>query len=115
MKILRVRRGYTTNSSAASEFIPPSDAPAGTSSGNQTAGTAAPATAGPTTVAMPAGPAATVTVAPAAPVTAAPVASGWSNSAMLGGLAGLVVLAFVAERVLRWGIDRIRRGRSGEQ
>jgi hypothetical protein len=60
---------------------------------------------------MPAGSAATVTVAPAAPVTAAP---GWSNSAMLGGLAGLVVLVFVAERILRWSIDRIRRGYGGE-
>lgn len=105
MKILRIRRGYTTNSSAYTEWLPP---PPGSTQGQQ------PAAAPPGTTAAP--PAAAnlqgITVAPPAqPVAAAPAQGPLGgNLMMVTGIVAVVAGAFIAERVIR----RMRSGRSVE-
>jgi hypothetical protein len=93
MKILRVRRGFTTNSSASSEWIPPPGAAPGAAPG---------ATSGSPTL-----PSGAANFTPQAKVVL-PMSSGqtspatsWSDSMKVGGLVGIVALAFVIEKVIR--------------
>ena len=74
MRIVRVRRGFTTNSSAYTEWLPPPPA-GGAAQG--------------TTTAQP---------APQAPAPASPAAG---NTVAVAGIVGALVAVFVAERVYR--------------
>ena len=137
MKIIKVRRGYTTNSSAASEFVPPESwnnqaAPVPPVAGSAPGTSPAPSRSrsiasrrtGSSTRPFPipvrpetaAGQAASpVAGAPIGqvvqqPQAAAPQAPGNLGSpGLLGGLAAMVGLAFVAERGIRAIIRRRRK------
>jgi hypothetical protein len=137
MKILRIRRGFTTNSSAFTEWVPPpgssgmlrntfttpgessstTPAPGGAPGGSATAPGASPMlpggppTASPSPVA--AGPQPTVSVSGGSQVQASGHAPGnlGGNSLVIGGVAGAVLLGFVIERVVR---RRARRGAARE-
>jgi|UPI000731EF95 hypothetical protein len=97
MKILRLRRGYTTNSSAYTEWLPPP--PQAPAAGQTQAAPGAPATAALPTPGTPATPA----VAAPAPhgVSAPPPSPAAGNSLVIGGLVAALVAVFVGERVLR--------------
>lgn len=107
MKILRVRRGYTTNSSSYTEWLPPeqgsASGQAGTpSSGGANAGQAQPAAQAP---AVAAGAAQTVAVAGNAPASQQPASHAAGNGLVLGGLIAGVLALFLGERLIR----RLRR------
>jgi pyruvate/2-oxoglutarate dehydrogenase complex dihydrolipoamide acyltransferase (E2) component len=115
MKILRIRRGYTTNSSAYTEWLPP---PPGTAASGQTGQGGA---TGTTTGAAPAGPAPASAGTPAAasPTVPAPGAQSVGaqsasplagNALIVAGLVAAVVAVFGIERLLR----RLRRNSAGE-
>lgn len=133
MRIIKVRRGYTTNSSAASEFVPPESwsqgsapvppvpggAPPGGPQAPAPGSTAKPfpipvrpgeftarATPGADAAAGVAPPGQTIQQ-PQAP--ASPPAPGLTGTGVLGGLAALVGIAFVAERGIRAALKRWRR------
>lgn len=103
MKILRIRRGYTTNSSAYTEWLPPPGG--GSAQGSGATGTA-PGGSGP---AASSAPAVSGTQAPSAMAGAQtqPPSQLGGNSLLVGGLLAAVVAAFVGERLLR----RLRPGR----
>jgi hypothetical protein len=97
MKILRVRRGYTTNSSAYTEWLPPP--PQGGNAGQ----TVTPPAQTPSPRA--AGPAATVPGQTGQGVAAQAPSHLAGNSLLVAGLLAALVGVFVAERILR----RLRR------
>ncbi|MCB1914439.1 MAG: hypothetical protein KDG52_01780 [Rhodocyclaceae bacterium] len=131
MKIIKVRRGYTTNSSAASEFVPPE------SWNNQAAPVPPVAGSAPGTSPAPPSPASGTAIKPfpipvrpetaagqaASPVAGAPIGQvvqqpqaaapqapgNLGSPGLLGGLAAMVGLAFVAERGIRAIIRRRRK------
>ena len=131
MKIIKVRRGYTTNSSAASEFVPPE------SWNNQAAPVPPVAGSAPGTSPAPPSPASGTAIKPfpipvrpetaagqaARPVAGAPIGQvvqqpqaaapqapgNLGSPGLLGGLAAMVGLAFVAERGIRAIIRRRRK------
>ena len=78
MKVLSVRRGFTTNSSASSEWLPPQPGatPSETSSATH-----------PESV-------------PVLPIPAPPK-SPWLDGARLGGLIGMIALVFSIDRIFR--------------
>lgn len=108
MKILRVRRGFTTNSSSYTEWLPP---PNGSTPAAAPPGPNGPAQAqtGPVPVTPPT-PA--VTVAPpaqqAVPATNANLAG---NTSMVLGLLAALAAVFLGERLVR----RLRRSRQQEE
>ena len=128
MKILRVRRGFTTNSSASSEWVAPrweqqllgpkvqsGTSPSGTSPSGSSSGTsqtASPSASTATQAAAGQGATSTLAAAPAAQSGSGGLAG---NGAILGLLALGIVLAFAAERLFR-GLMRRRRvqGQGGE-
>jgi hypothetical protein len=93
MKILRIRRGFTTNSSASSEWIP-----------GQT----------PSPISKPTNDIPMGTTRVVKPMSASDMQGGshWTDSARLGGLVGVVALAFIAERVTR--LIRKKKNKSPE-
>ena len=113
MKIIRVRRGYTTNSSAYTEWLPP---PQNGGAGQAAQGGSGAATAGsapPAQVARPPAPspgAATAVPPPGAPAATAPSSPAAGNSLVFAGLAAALAGVFVTERVIR----RLRRRRKDE-
>ena len=97
MKILRIRRGFTTNSSASSEWVPPqwtpgSKVPPAPGSAPSVSG-ASPSGTPPTSVT----PVATEPMpAPVQPVSNLP-----TNAWAVGGVLGLVALVVAIERTMR--------------
>ncbi len=87
MRILRVRRGFTTNSSASSEWIPPEANPPRPSL-NESLHV--------TKVVLPVG------------ATPPPQAVNWGDAAKVGGLISIVAAFFVAERAARSIVRRVR-------
>lgn len=105
MKILRIRRGYTTNSSAYTEWLPP---PAGGSAQSN----GAPATGTASGGSGPGGASAPVVSGTQAPsamgsTQTQPPSQLGGNSLLVGGLLAAVVAVFVGERLVR----RLRLGR----
>jgi hypothetical protein len=114
MKILRVRRGFTTNSSAYTEWLPP---PGGASAngGQGAAGTTASAGADPA-MSPPAG--ATPGIVVPAPTTSPaqvfqPPSHAGGNAMAIVGIAGALATVFVAERVIRQALRRRRKDDEG--
>lgn len=98
MKILRVRRGFTTNSSAAAEWTgqsPDATAAGGASAATPTAQALTPTTAGADASGLTAG-----TQAAHTPASAQP-SPGVGNSVILLGAVGLLAGAFLVERLIR--------------
>ena len=111
MRILRIRRGFTTNSSGANEYMPKPreggiarlDAKKLSDGGVARADQGKPG---------PAPPAARDALAAIPPPPPPAGACGWSGTEILVELGVGVVLVFVLDRVLR-GVIRRRRDRSG--
>lgn len=80
MKILRVRRGFTTNSSGANEYVESPSTETAVPLANQPGGVAAPTPAQPAPAAKPANPALAKTAAPGAP-PASPTDQGMTGAA----------------------------------
>jgi hypothetical protein len=112
MKILRRHRGFTTNSSSASEWIDPSDPPASIpldqfdASGSRIP-TPQPTTAtrdeGPATISLEGytAPKPSATSTPAPKATPAPRNIAAENTLMVFGFLGTVLGVFVLERIIR--------------
>jgi len=107
MKILRIRRGYTTNSSAYTEWLPP---PPETPAAGQSAQGAAPAATPATPAASAAGTGPAVPAATVQPVSSQPASPLGGNALVIGGLAGALVVVFAIERLIR----RLRRKSANE-
>jgi hypothetical protein len=110
MKILRVRRGFTTNSSSASDWSSP---PKGANSATPRPTSATPALGAEQTP-LPVG--ATVELAPAQPsphAQASASASGESGLGTVGllGLGGAVFAVILGDRFVRFLIGRSRRNK----
>jgi hypothetical protein len=95
VKILRVRRGFTTNSSGANEYLPDAGRDARSDSATPRADAA---------------PAALTTVEPWG--TAAPQAEPMSNSSAVGTIFAVVLGAFVAGPIVRMVLRRRRATRA---
>lgn len=93
MKILRVRRGFTTNSSASSEWLPPTS--------TSTASSSNPSTVVTTTTSVNNTPRSTPWDA-----TGQEQAAREANLLRLGGLIAFVAVAFVVERAMRLFIKK---------
>jgi hypothetical protein len=105
MKILKVRRGFTTNSSASSEWVPPEDmnAQANTGPGNN-----GPENSGGNSVSSNGRSSPTFTPYSKVWLPMKPQASAeWSNAAKGGGLVAIVACAFIADRI--WRVVRRRK------
>jgi hypothetical protein len=122
MKILRIRRGFTTNSSSASEFIPSANGQATPANnaeykpGYEPILPPAPYSslvqaeaANVTATAKAAVPVLTATTqqGPASELPSVPATGG--NGLLIGGFAALVALAFVAEKLLRRLLGKLRK------
>lgn len=106
MKIRRVRRGYTTNSSAYTEWLPPpQNGPAPGPGGQAAQGGGATQGARPGTPPPPAAGTTTTVPAPTVPSAAPPPSPATGNSLVLAGLALALAGVFVTERIVR----RLRR------
>jgi hypothetical protein len=92
MKILRVRRGYTTNSSSTNEWFPNASSTSAPSPGSS------PPPVGKTITIMP------TTVVPAKTAPTARDTS--SNYLKVGGLIGIVALIFLIERLVRFFLKK---------
>lgn len=116
MKILKIRRGYTTNSSASSEFIPPSPGEGGTAGGaaaaNSANATTATSSATTSSGSLPAtsSPGQAGQVVQGQAPQAVATSSGAGNGLIIGGFGTLVALAFVVERVVRKMLGRAKPG-----
>jgi hypothetical protein len=94
MEILRVRRGYTTNSSSYTEWLPPPLEKEGNSSGPK--GNKSPVSPSNTTDAA--------TQSPGTPVSTAPVSvsnPAYTNALAVGGFVAIVVGVYLAEKIFR--------------
>lgn len=99
MKILRVRRGFTTNSSASSEWLPPEDEAAVSEGGVPGPVLPVPINIGFTPYSK--------VLLPLQPATP------WANLSKGGGLVALVACVFIADRV--WRRVRSRRLRADKK
>ena len=95
MKILRVRRGFTTNSSASSEWIP----------------------AQPGKVGIEGAPSATTplnALTSSTPSSTQPSANSGADAAKMGGLIALVAIAFTVQKVVRSLLHRKKETESSD-